>query len=54
DLQYCGGCTIDGRGQDCTAIKGAWNVECIQARCSVLTCAMGYVPSTDQRSCIKL
>lgn len=34
DLQHCGGCSMDGRGKDCTTIEGAWNVECIRARCS--------------------
>ena len=34
DLQHCGGCSVDGRGEDCTMIKGVWNVECIRARCS--------------------
>lgn len=34
DLQHCGGCSMDGRGEDCTAIEGVWNVECIRARCS--------------------
>ncbi|KAH0838310.1 hypothetical protein J3R83DRAFT_6587, partial [Lanmaoa asiatica] len=54
DLQHCGGCSADGRGEDCTSIEGVWNVECIQARCSVLTCTAGYTPSIDQRTCVKL
>lgn len=74
DLEHCGGCSMGGRGQDCTTIQGVWNVECLQARCSgwsflcilgipadtfrslllVLTCAMGYVPSIDRKSCIRL
>ncbi|KAF8560365.1 hypothetical protein OG21DRAFT_59878 [Imleria badia] len=54
DLQHCGGCSVDGRGEDCTSIKGVWNVECIRVRCFVLTCTGGYVPSIDQRTCVKL
>jgi len=54
DLQHCGGCSMDGRGDDCMAIKGVWNVECIRARCSVLTCRPGYVPSINRRTCVKL
>ncbi|KAN0100628.1 hypothetical protein V8E55_000612 [Tylopilus felleus] len=54
DLQHCGGCSMDGRGEDCTMIQGVWNVECVRARCSVLTCAAGYVPSIDQRTCVGL
>jgi len=54
DLQHCGGCSLDGRGEDCTAIQGVWNVECIRARCSVMTCMAGYVPSINRRICVKL
>ncbi|KAI9572957.1 hypothetical protein HD554DRAFT_2064322 [Boletus coccyginus] len=36
DLQHCGGCSMDSRGEDCTAIKRVRNVECIGARCSGL------------------
>jgi hypothetical protein len=28
ELESCGGCASIGLGQDCTAIKGAWNVGC--------------------------
>ncbi|KAF8140252.1 hypothetical protein EV363DRAFT_1153607, partial [Boletus edulis] len=54
DLQHCGGCSVDGRGEDCTTIKGVWNVECFEACSSVLTCTAGYVPSIDRRTCVRL
>lgn len=34
ELESCGGCASLGQGQDCTAIKGAWNVGCEQGRCA--------------------
>ncbi|KAF8445949.1 hypothetical protein L210DRAFT_842086, partial [Boletus edulis BED1] len=54
DLQHCGGCSVDGRREDCTTIKGVWNVECFEACSSVLTCTAGYVPSIDRRTYVRL
>jgi hypothetical protein len=34
DLQSCGGCSSTGAGQDCTAIRGAWNVGCDASKCT--------------------
>lgn len=34
ELESCGGCASIGEGQDCSAIKGAWNVGCEQGRCA--------------------
>jgi hypothetical protein len=33
ELQSCGGCSSTGAGQDCTAIRGAWNVGCEYGHC---------------------
>lgn len=54
ELEFCGGCTTLGKGQDCTQIPGAWNVGCEQGSCVVLTCAGGFKLSPDARSCIEL
>jgi len=34
ELESCGGCASINEGQDCTAIKGAWNVGCEHGRCA--------------------
>jgi hypothetical protein len=34
ELESCGGCASTGEGQDCTAIKGAWNVGCERGTCA--------------------
>ena len=34
ELESCGGCASIGQGQDCTSIKGAWNVGCEQGSCA--------------------
>ena len=34
ELESCGGCASTGEGQDCTAIRGIWNVGCVQGRCA--------------------
>ncbi|KIM86009.1 hypothetical protein PILCRDRAFT_816555 [Piloderma croceum F 1598] len=52
ELESCGGCASTGEGQDCTAIKGVWNVGCVQGRCSIYTCAAGYKRSRDGNSCV--
>ncbi|KDQ30783.1 hypothetical protein PLEOSDRAFT_1088534 [Pleurotus ostreatus PC15] len=54
DLESCGGCTSTGQGQDCTAIRGAWNVGCEAGQCAIYTCAGGYRLSNDRSSCIHL
>ncbi|TBU35238.1 hypothetical protein BD311DRAFT_745812 [Dichomitus squalens] len=54
DLQSCGGCASIGKGQDCTAIEGAWNVGCNSGKCVVFTCAQGYLRSLDNKSCVKV
>ncbi|EEB90295.1 hypothetical protein MPER_11515 [Moniliophthora perniciosa FA553] len=54
ELESCGGCASTGEGQDCTAIKGAWNVGCEQGRCAVYTCFAGYKRSADGGSCISI
>ncbi|KAF9652025.1 hypothetical protein BDM02DRAFT_3109794 [Thelephora ganbajun] len=51
DLDNCGGCATLGEGQNCNAIPGIWNVGCEQSACKVYTCAEGYAPSRDGRSC---
>lgn len=33
ELESCGGCASLGQGQDCTNIKGAWNVGCERGTC---------------------
>lgn len=52
ELESCGGCASIGKGQDCTAIKGAWNVGCEQGRCAVYSCTAGYIRSRDGSTCI--
>ncbi|KAF9076332.1 hypothetical protein BDP27DRAFT_1380379 [Rhodocollybia butyracea] len=54
ELESCGGCASIGRGQDCTAIKGAWNVGCELGSCKVYTCSEGYLLSADNKSCVPL
>ncbi|KAJ6610899.1 hypothetical protein B0H10DRAFT_2058505 [Mycena sp. CBHHK59/15] len=54
ELESCGGCASLGQGQDCTAIKGAWNVGCEQGRCAVYTCTFGYKRTHDGQSCVPL
>ncbi|KAJ7103521.1 protein priA [Mycena belliarum] len=54
ELESCGGCASLGQGQDCTAIKGAWNVGCEQGRCAVYTCTFGFKRASDGQSCIPL
>jgi len=52
ELESCGGCTSLGQGQDCTAIKGAWNVGCHNGRCKVYSCFGGFRLSADGASCV--
>jgi hypothetical protein len=54
ELESCGGCASLGQGQDCTAIKGAWNVGCERGTCAVYTCAGGFRRSSDGKSCVRL
>ncbi|KAF8237843.1 hypothetical protein L208DRAFT_1245223 [Tricholoma matsutake] len=54
ELESCGGCVSLGRGQDCTAIPGAWNVGCEQGHCAVYTCAGGFELAPHGTSCIPL
>ncbi|KIK71014.1 hypothetical protein GYMLUDRAFT_309720 [Collybiopsis luxurians FD-317 M1] len=54
ELESCGGCASVGQGQDCTAIKGAWNVGCESGSCKVYSCAAGYLLSADSLSCIAI
>ncbi|KAF8872139.1 hypothetical protein CPB84DRAFT_1818103 [Gymnopilus junonius] len=54
ELESCGGCTTLGQGQDCTAIKDAWNVGCDRGSCVVYTCAGGFKLSPDAKSCVPL
>ncbi|KAJ6604662.1 protein priA [Mycena vulgaris] len=54
ELESCGGCASLGHGEDCTAIKGAWNVGCEQGRCAVYTCTFGFKRAKDGQSCIPL
>ncbi|KDR85002.1 hypothetical protein GALMADRAFT_131762 [Galerina marginata CBS 339.88] len=54
ELESCGGCSTLGKGQDCTAIKGVWNVGCEQGSCKVYTCAGGFQVGADGKSCTPL
>ncbi|KAH7911196.1 hypothetical protein BJ138DRAFT_1007096 [Hygrophoropsis aurantiaca] len=54
ELENCGGCTVNGKGKDCTAIGGVWNVGCNQGICEVYTCRAGYGPSFDATACLQL
>ncbi|KAF5314064.1 hypothetical protein D9611_006815 [Ephemerocybe angulata] len=54
ELTSCGGCASEGKGQDCTAIQGAWNVGCERSACVVHSCSGGYELSADKKSCVPL
>lgn len=51
ELESCGGCSSLGKGQDCTAIQGAWNVGCERGNCIVYSCASGYRLGSNRTSC---
>ena len=34
ELESCGGCASIAEGQDCSSIKGAWNVACEKGKCA--------------------
>ncbi|KAF8509832.1 hypothetical protein JB92DRAFT_2729273 [Gautieria morchelliformis] len=53
ELRSCGGCASIGKGEDCNAIEGAWNVGCEAGSCAVYTCKLGYQVASDGKSCIK-
>lgn len=42
ELENCGGCTVDGAGQDCTQIPGVEGVGCLSGECVVFSCAEGH------------
>ena len=50
DLQSCGGCSSTGAGQDCMAIRGAWNVGCERGFCAgaftIITSLRGLIETT--------
>jgi len=54
ELESCGGCASIGEGQDCSDIRGAWNVACEKGRCAVYTCAGGFRRASNGKSCIEL
>jgi len=54
ELESCGGCTSKSEGQDCTAIKGAWNVGCDAGKCKIYTCSAGFKLSPNGKSCVPL
>jgi hypothetical protein len=53
ELESCGGCASIGKGQNCAAIEGAWNVGCESNSCRVYSCEDGYTLSPDNTSCVK-
>ncbi|KAI0271353.1 hypothetical protein BC834DRAFT_922157 [Gloeopeniophorella convolvens] len=53
DLGSCGGCVGAG-GQDCSAIRGVWNVGCESGTCTVYNCMAGYRLSPNGTACIPL
>jgi len=54
ELESCGGCSSIGEGQDCNAIKGAWNVGCDRGSCKVYSCFGGFKLAADGASCVPL
>lgn len=52
NIDSCGGCVSEGRGQDCTAIEGADDVACVNSHCIVTTCSPSYILSENKTSCI--
>jgi len=54
ELESCGGCVVNGKGQDCTKIEGGWNVACEKGACKVYTCEGGYTLDADSNTCVPL
>jgi len=52
NLERCGGCVIDGVGQDCTTIPGALDVECLVGACAISSCFPGYILQDD--ACVQV
>lgn len=48
ELQSCGGCFSTGAGQDCSAIRGAWNVGCEAGKCAGAFYDYSLCPWADQ------
>ncbi|ORY26669.1 hypothetical protein BCR39DRAFT_460192, partial [Naematelia encephala] len=50
-VDSCGGCIAEGLGTDCTDIKGAEDVDCVQSQCVVTSCAPGFAVNVDATGC---
>ena len=50
ELESCGGCASLGQGQDCTAIKGSWNVGCEQGTCAGKSYSSHLIPDDTYSS----
>jgi hypothetical protein len=45
NIESCGGCVAEGKGEDCTAIEGVSDVACIASKCVVSACRKGWLPA---------
>jgi len=54
ELQSCGGCSSTGAGQDCTTIRGAWNVGCEYGHCIVYNCMTSFRLASNGNACVPL
>lgn len=52
DVDSCGGCVSEGKGQECGAIDFVAGVECRNGACVVLECLAGWVPSENATECV--
>ncbi|EMD42250.1 hypothetical protein CERSUDRAFT_110777 [Gelatoporia subvermispora B] len=52
DLTSCGGCGSFDAKYDCTTVPGALGVSCVAGGCRVDSCKSGYVPASDNKSCV--
>ncbi|EIM81346.1 uncharacterized protein STEHIDRAFT_66492, partial [Stereum hirsutum FP-91666 SS1] len=58
DLESCGGCALplspyQKIGQDCTAIPGVADVQCLSSSCVIHRCTPGFAPADDAPACIR-
>ncbi|BGP18964.1 hypothetical protein JCM10213_004205 [Rhodosporidiobolus nylandii] len=52
NLEQCGGCVLNGEGQDCTAIFGVETVSCEAGSCLVLSCVPGLNVNAQGTACL--
>lgn len=50
-LERCGGCGAQDGGVDCSTITGAVGVECVNAKCVVSSCSLGFMLDEATGAC---